>query len=209
MADAPPHGQAPDDWDAMPLVGRVTRTHGLRGEVVVHPETDFVDERFAVGQTVWMRAGGTVQPLTVRTSRSQNGRAVVGFEGCAAIDEAERLVGVELRIPASALMPLAPGVYYEHDLVGCMVHTLAGREVGMVQRIDGTAGAVRLVVSGARGEVLVPLASAICVTVDTAARRIRIDPPEGLIELNEVRHRHDLSEDGPRGARRGRHRTGD
>jgi hypothetical protein len=47
------------------------------------------------------------------------------------------------------------------------------------------------------------------VAVDTAARRIRIDPPEGLIELNEVRHRHDLSADGPGRARRGDHRTGD
>jgi hypothetical protein len=46
----------------------------------------------------------------------------------------------------------------------------------------------------------------ICTDIDVGAKRIRIDPPEGLLELNEVRHRHDLSEDGPRGARGGRRR---
>ena len=43
----------------------------------------------------------------------------------------------------------------------------------------------RLVVKGRRGEVLVPLVAGICVEIDVDARRIRIDPPEGLLELNE------------------------
>ena len=34
------------DWDDMVLVGRVARPHGLRGQVIVNPETDFVEERF-------------------------------------------------------------------------------------------------------------------------------------------------------------------
>ena len=37
------------------------------------------------------------------------------------------------------------------------------------------------------GEVLVPLAAEICRSVDTAGKRIVIDPPEGLLEVNEAR----------------------
>ena len=47
-------------WDEMVLVGRVARTHGLRGQVVVNPETDFVAERFQPGAQVWTRANGRV-----------------------------------------------------------------------------------------------------------------------------------------------------
>ena len=44
------------DWDDMVLVGRIARPHGLRGQVVVNPETDFVEERFVSGATMWTRS---------------------------------------------------------------------------------------------------------------------------------------------------------
>jgi 16S rRNA processing protein RimM len=180
----------------MAVVGRVARPHGLRGDVVVNPETDFVAERFRPGATVWTRAGGREEELTIASARMQNGRPVVGFEGLSSIDAVERLAGVELRVPEASLQPLEPGRYYEHQLVGCSVETAAGATVGSVVRVESGVGGSRLVVEGARGEVLVPLAVDICVEIDVGARRIRIAPPEGLLELNEVRHRHDLPPDG-------------
>ena len=64
-----------------------------------------------------------------------------------------------------------------------------GTRVGEVSRVDGGAGGSLLAVSGTRGEVLIPLARHICVEIDVAARRIRVDPPDGLLELNERRGR--------------------
>ena len=184
------------NWDDMVVVGRVARPHGLRGDVVVNPETDFVAERFRPGATVWTRSAGREEQLTIASARVQNGRPVVGFEGLSSIEAVERLAGLELRVPEESLQPLEPGRYYEHQLVGCSVETAGRRAVGTVVRVDRGAGGSRLVVEGARGEILVPLAVDICVEIDVAGRRIRIEPPEGLLELNEVRHRHDLSADG-------------
>jgi 16S rRNA processing protein RimM len=173
------------NWDDMVLVGRVARTHGLRGDVIVHPETDFVAERFRVGATMWTRASGRDEEVTIVAVRLQNGRPVVAFEGFSSIDAAARLAGQELRVPEAALQPLTPGRYYEHQLVGCAVETVDGDQVGVVGRVDSGVGGSRLVVEGARGEVLIPLAEYVCRDIDTAARRIRIDPPDGLLELNE------------------------
>jgi len=39
-----PNPQSRPDWDEMALVGRIARPHGLRGQVVINPETDFVEE---------------------------------------------------------------------------------------------------------------------------------------------------------------------
>ena len=113
----------------------------------------------------------------------QGGRPVIGLEGTSRIEDVESWGGRELRVPEAALAALPADVYYEHQFVGCAVETVDGVPVGTVVRVEG--GAPRLVIDGPRGEVLVPLAQEICVDIDIEARRIRITPPEGLLELNE------------------------
>jgi 16S rRNA processing protein RimM len=172
-------------FDDMVLVGRIARPHGIRGQVFVNPETDFVEDRFAVGATLWTRSDRGEEQLTIGTARVQNGRPVVGFEGFSSIDDVERLAGLELRIPEQALQPLQPGSYYRHQLVGCIVETTAGKRVGVVARVDEGAGGQLLVVDGTDGEILIPFAADICVAIDVGAKRIGIEAPEGLLELNE------------------------
>ena len=72
-----------------------------------------------------------------------------------------------------------------HDLARCEVVTVAGRVVGRVDRVGLGTGTPVSVIDGPRGEVLVPLADAICTRVDVAAKVIEIDPPDGSIELND------------------------
>ena len=169
----------------MVLVGRIARPHGVRGQVIVNPETDFVDDRFVSGATMWTRSDRGDEALTIASARVQNGRPVIGFDGFSSIEDAERLAGLELRVPEGELQALGDGMYYQHQLVGCAVETVDGARIGEVSRVDGGAGGSLLAVRGSRGEVLIPFAQHICVGIDVAARRIRIDPPEGLLELNE------------------------
>lgn len=171
-------------WDDLVLVGRVTRTHGIRGEVVVKPDTDFAETRFAPGATVWMVREGAAVPVVIQDVWFHNGRPVLTLEGITSMNDAEALRGAELRVPETALTPLPEGTYYQFQLAGCEVVTVDGRAVGTVHAVEGESGGQRLVVRGEAGEVLVPLAEPICVQIDVAARRIVIDPPDGLLELN-------------------------
>jgi len=127
----------------------------------------------------------------------QNGRPIVGFEGFERIEDVERLAGLELRVPEDTLQPLPPGTYYEHQLVGCAVETVTGEHVGEVAKVEGGAGASRLVMNGPRGEILIPLVVDICVEIDVTQRRIRIKAPDGLLDLNETK-RSRLPEAGQR-----------
>lgn len=176
-------------WDDMVLVGIVARTQGLRGHVFVNALTDFADERFKAGATVWGRIAGAVTPLQIESMRIQGGRPVVTFAGYADVDRAEELSGVELRIPEQDLQPLADGSWYHHQLVGCAVVTDEGTHVGTVSKVEDGAGGTLLIVQGERGEILIPLAEDICTAVDVAGRQIRIAPPPGLLELNEPSRR--------------------
>jgi 16S rRNA processing protein RimM len=171
------------------LIGRVTRPQGNRGEVVVLPETDFAEERFSVGASVQVNRAGGLETLTVRESREYQGKWIVGFTGIDSIDAAETLRGCDLTIPADALKVLGPGSFFVHDLVGMTVQTVDGVAVGQVNHVQFGSGSPLLVIDGARGEVLVPFNDRICRLPDLATRTIVIDPPEGLVELNQTRDR--------------------
>jgi 16S rRNA processing protein RimM len=168
----------------MVLVGQVARAHGRFGEVIVNPQTDYPGERFAPGAVLHTRRQGQDERLTVSAMRLHQGRPLVAFDGIATMTDAEALAGAELRVPENELTPLPEGTYYEHALIGCEVITVGGREVGVVRSVEGSAGGARLVVGSGPGEVQIPLAHDICVQIDIAGRRITVDPPEGLLELN-------------------------
>jgi len=171
----------------MVLVGRVARPHGLHGLVIVNPETDFVEERFRAGAILWTRSTRGDEQLTITSARVQNGRPVIGFEGFSSIGDVERLAGLDLRVPEEELQPLEPGMYYHHQLIGCGVETVDGERVGDVVKVVGGAAGSVLEVEGPRGQVLIPLAVEICVEIDVERKRIRIAPPEGLLDVNRSR----------------------
>lgn len=173
-----------EGWDEMVVVGWIVRPHGLRGHVIVKPETDFPEERFRAGSIVFLGTSAGPLALTVREARGHLGRLLVTFADVGSVEEAEALGRGDLRVESGRLAPLPPGTYYHHQLVGCEMTTIDGDAVGMVRRVDGSGGSSTLVVSGRRGEVLVPLAGHICVEIDVEGRRIVIAPPEGLLELN-------------------------
>jgi 16S rRNA processing protein RimM len=181
------------DWEAMALVGRIARAHGLRGQVIVNPETDFPEQRFSPGAELFVERGGRVEALTVTTARFHRERPVIGIAGVETMSDAEALAGQELRVPIERLAVLPAGTFYRHDLIGCQVETGDGRTVGAVREVEGTLTGSRLVVNGSDGEVLIPLVAAICTLVDPAAKRIVIDPPAGLIEANQVRLKPDAT----------------
>jgi len=174
----------PVNWEAMAAVGTIARAHGIRGQVIVNLLTDFPEARFRPGATLFTMRGADVTPLTLTTARFQNGRPVIGIEGVETMNDAEALAGLELRVPMEELAPLPEGTFYHHDLVGCQVVTGAGEAVGPVERVEGAIGGSRLVVAGAKGEILIPLVTDICRTIDVAGKRIVIEPPDGLLDLN-------------------------
>jgi len=168
----------------MALVGRIARAHGIRGQVIVNAETDFPDVRFRPEAVLFAKRGDRVETIRLTTVRFQHGRPVIGIDGVNDMNAATTWAGVELRVPVSELTPLADGMFYRHDLVGCRVETAAGAHVGTVMDVEGTVTGSRLVVQTARGEALVPLAQAICISIDVAAKKVVIDPPDGLLEVN-------------------------
>ena len=167
------------------LVGKIARAHGNKGQVIVNPESDFAHERFAVGNELVVEQGGRSATRRITAVRFQDGRPIVALEGVGTMNDAEALAGAALKMPASALGALPSNTFYRHDLVGCEVIDTSGHAIGRVTDVEGPMEQSRLVVEGAKGELLIPMAEGICVSVDTTAKTIVVNPPDGLLDMNE------------------------
>jgi 16S rRNA processing protein RimM len=146
--------------------------------------TDF-PERFAERRRVFaLDQNGERRELLLEGFWPHKQRLVLKFAGVDTIGEAEGLVGCEIQIPRADRAALEAGSEYVGDLVGCEV-LAAGRRIGMVGDVQFGAGeAPLLVVRSANREFLIPLAAEYLRRMDTAAKRIEMELPEGMLELD-------------------------
>jgi 16S rRNA processing protein RimM len=170
--------------DDLIVVARVARTRGLRGEVVADLYTDFPGRFEALEQVIAIAPDGSRRSLQIEEHWFHGNRIIFKFASYDSIDEAKELAGYQLAVPASERIELPADHFYEWELAGCRVETMDGTLIGLVREVMRTGGVEILVVAGDAGrEYLVPMAHDICVEIDVAQKLIRIDPPEGLLEL--------------------------
>jgi 16S rRNA processing protein RimM len=164
-------------------VARIARPQGHRGEVIADLLTDF-PERFARLDRVYVkRADGRLLALDLESSRPHKGRVALKFAGCDSVDTAEGLRGARVMISRDELVELPEDTYYDFELIGCEVVGAGGQMLGRVDAVQNYGAAPLLVIRDGKRELLIPLVLSICVEIDTARKRIVVDPPEGLLDL--------------------------
>jgi 16S rRNA processing protein RimM len=166
------------------VIGRIGRPHGVAGAVTVEVRTDDPDDRFRPG-AVLRTEPAERGPLTVRSVAGRSGGLVIAFEGVDDRAGAEALRDTVLVIDAATLPDLEdPDEFYDHQLVGLTAVLTDGTAVGTVAEVLHTGGGDLLAIDdGAGGQRLVPFVRAIVPSVDLAAGRVLLDPPDGLLEL--------------------------
>jgi 16S rRNA processing protein RimM len=153
--------------------------------VTVHVLTGAPDERFVPGAT-FATDPPSVGPLVLRSARDNNGILLLGFEHTDDRSGAEALRGTKLL--ADVLTDAGEEeTWYERDLVGLRAVTVGGVEVGEVLGLESRPAQDLLVVRLTDGrEALVPFVTAIVPEVDIEGGRVVLDPPPGLLDLDEL-----------------------
>jgi 16S rRNA processing protein RimM len=159
------------------VVGRVTRAHGVKGEVAVMVLTE-VAERFEPGGVVYLEDG---RRLSVAESRPHRGRMLVTFDGVRDRDASEKLVQRNLVVPESESPPLPEGSYWDHQLIGSEVVTESGRSLGELRDVIHTpANDVWSAIDEDGTETLVPAIADVVASVDVDAKRVNVREVPGL-----------------------------
>ena len=188
-------------------VARILRARGNKGEVAAELLTDFPERLPEIKEMSLREQSGARRGVVLRAfwvDRNHPGKGVFHFEGVNSIDDAEKLRGLEVQIPLERRAEVPAGSFFVTDLIGCSVFELAATAspvssspcslaqapalLGKVRDVyfpgEGQPGTPLLAVDTSRGELLVPLAEDICKRLDVVARRIEVQLPEGLRELN-------------------------
>jgi 16S rRNA processing protein RimM len=153
--------------------------------VLAELHTDFAGRFEHLGE-IWLEYPDQRRERRIlESSWPHRGRVVLKLSGTNSIAEAETLAGAWIEVEVDQAVSLPEGTYFDHDLIGCLLYSANGEELGTVSEILHIPGNDQLVVQGKRQEVLIPATSDICREVSVERKRIIVDLPEGLMDLNE------------------------
>ena len=161
------------------VVGRIGRAHGVLGEATIEVQTDDPDIRFQIGNKLTLDDG---KQLTIRSSRWHNQILLLAFEGVTDRNQIEELRD-QLISSDVDLDSLAPGEYHFQQLIGCEVFQQNGELIGAVDEIVKLPGQDLLSVNRAGAQVLIPMVKQIIIEIDVSAKKIVVNPPEGLLDV--------------------------
>lgn len=164
------------------MIGRVVKSHGIKGEVAVEITTEEPEIRFAVGEVLKGTQGQKEHQLTVESKRYHQQRLLVKFEEIPDRTAADSLRGTKFFAAPLENEEDEEG-FYDHELEGLKV-IYEGAEIGEVTGVmHGPAGEILEVRLESGKEALVPFVYEIVPEVDLEAGTATITPPEGLLEL--------------------------
>lgn len=163
-------------------VGKVLKVHGVKGKIKVFPFGETVG-CLGAGRTLFIQnTQKGWDPLEVEEIQQQPKFILIRFKGFLRREQAECLVGKELCITASQLLPLYEGEYYFYQLLGLIVKDLGGNLLGEVKEIISTGSNDVYVVDGPEGEILIPVLDDVIKKIDLDKKIIMVDLPEGLLD---------------------------
>lgn len=165
-------------------VGKIVNTHGLKGEVRVISQTDFADERYKVGNSLFLFQDSKLKPLELKITshRKHKNFDLLTFEGYYNKDHVEQFKDNVLKVPESFLMELDQNEYYFHEIIGCEVSTLSGDVLGTIREILTPGANDVWVIQAKQGkDILLPYIDEVVKEVNIPDKKILIDPMEGLI----------------------------
>ena len=164
-------------------VGRLRRTRGIRGEMVAEIYST-QPGRAEKLKNVMLELEGRKRPAEVEHYWSHDGRPVFKFVGMDSISESEVWQGADILVAEGERAEPAEGEYSHADLIGCSVVPVGQAAIGIVTGVEDYGGPPLLKVKRVAGqEILIPFANAICREIDVDAKVIRVELPEGLLEL--------------------------
>ncbi|WP_311407147.1 ribosome maturation factor RimM [Liquorilactobacillus uvarum] len=164
-------------------VGRIVNTHGIKGEVKVAVTTDFADERFQKGKTLYILQdeGEKVVNLTIKNVRKFKQFQLLVFEGMEDINLMEKYKNSKLMISEQDQEPLSDGSYYHHQIVGLHVIDETEKPLGTVKEILSLgANDVWVVERENNKDLLLPAIKDVIKEVNVEAGTVRVKLLDGL-----------------------------
>lgn len=165
-------------------LGYLSKKQGFKGGMIAFLDVDS-PENYADLDMVLVELNAVLTPFFVETLELKDKNFVfLRFEGVGTASQIDELVGNALYLPLSKLPALGADEYYLHELPGMEVIDEKAGSLGPVDTVFDYSNNPLIRVWMDKTEVLIPLNDVFVKRVDKAKKRIHVDLPEGLLDVN-------------------------
>ncbi len=160
-------------------IGKLRRTHGIKGDIMMDILTDF-PERLRLGRTVYIGEEQHLPMKVARVHKHSGNTILLGLEGIETREQAAELRNQYVFVPTKAIPLLPKGEYYHHQLLGINVLDDQGKRLGILEEILETrANDIYLVRAEDGSEMLLPaVENEVILNIDLKRREMIVRPPE-------------------------------
>ena len=164
-------------------LGKILKPVGIKGHLAALLDTDN-PSRYKNLETVFVGIGLNRVPWAVQSVELKTGKRVsIKFEEIDTSGDAIPFSGCELYLPMAMLPPLKGKKFYHHEITGYTVIDKNHGDIGVVKSILEFPQQALLQIAHGDKEILIPAVDTVIRKVDRKNRVIRIEAPEGLIEI--------------------------
>ena len=159
-------------------VGKIVGTFGIKGELKLFSESDFIEERLEKGNTLYLKQGEKYLPVTIDKARYHKNMYMISINGLTDINDVLQYVGFSLYVDTENAKPLDDGEYYCDDLIGLDVYNQHEEKIGIVVDVLEIPTYKLLEIKDQDKKFLVPFIDEFI--IDVLEDRIVIEEIEGL-----------------------------
>lgn len=162
------------------LIGKIVGVHGIKGTNKIRSYAESLS-LFKPGRSILVReSNGQERSREINWVKPHTGTALISFKGISEHSQAKTLIDAELFVPKEELPELEEDTYFWFDLIGMAVYTTEDKYLGRIESIIETGSNDVYVVQDHKKEVLIPALESVVLDIDTKAKRMQVELPEGL-----------------------------
>jgi len=163
-------------------LGKITKPHGFKGNLILHLETD-EPELYETLESVFIETNGMLVPFFFEFAQPHSkGKLLVKFEDTTP-QEAEKLINKEIYLPLDTLPELDGTDFYYHEIIDFTMYDQTNTEVGVITGINDSTAQTLFEVEADGKQVLIPIVEDWILDIDRENKAILVQIPDGLIEL--------------------------
>ena len=163
-------------------LGRIVKAYGKKGELNVVLDTDN-PENYKDLKSIFLDLKGNLIPYFIENIQIKNNKAIINLKDVLTPEIAEMFVNAEIFLPLDQLPKLTGNKFYYHDIIGYSIIDKTYGSIGKVEKVLDLPQQAILQINYKNKEILIPITDEIIKIVDRNNKQIKIEAPEGLIEI--------------------------